>query len=534
MKLVEIRELDGPNLFLLKPAVKVEFALESEDDADSALARLGGDFEDLGAALENTLDRLHEDAGLDGPDVVVVPMEREGHFSIAFGWTNRRAAVAIARALTGYALGEPVDRDDVIRTASDAAAHPIDDDRPEMITDAERRVPAIGITGTNGKTTTTRLLAHIAGVAGQTAGWCTTSGVFIAGQEVLQGDYTGPSGARRVLLDPDVDVAMLETARGGILLRGLGYESNDVSVFINVSADHLGLLGIETVEGLAAAKSVVTAVTLPTGAVVLNADDPLVWQFASWRPAPVIAVSRQPGSAHVREHLVSGGDALLLEDGELVWYRGGERTGLICAEEIPITYGGRAMHMVENAMHGAAGALALGYSLDVVREGLRTFRSDAASNPGRLNLYRTVGGVRVLIDFAHNEAGVGHLLSLAGSLVGPGGRLRTVAGSAGDRPDESIQAMVRMSGEVSTGGVYLRETQKYLRGRESNAVLNQLYADALSEIGKEASGVWPTEFDAVAQAVADSADGDVVAVMAYEQSAKVREWLVAEGAVSEA
>src|SRR5690606_22536289 len=148
--------------------------------------------------------------------------------------------------------------------------------RPELVTDDQRKIPAIGVTGTNGKTTTTRLLSHIIRCSGQVVGWCSSSGVYIDGDLVLDGDYTGPSGARRVLEDPRVDVAVLETARGGILLRGLGYESNDVGVMLNVSADHLDMQGVETIETLAEAKSVVVRVTKASGVVVLNADDPLV------------------------------------------------------------------------------------------------------------------------------------------------------------------------------------------------------------------------------------------------------------------
>jgi cyanophycin synthetase len=532
MKLVEIRDLDGPNVFLLKPAIKIEFSSEDEEDERAAATRLG-EGEDIGAGLIALIDSLHERAGIPGPDVVVVPMETDQHFSVAFSWENRRAARAIAEAAASLTLGDHVDLDACLERAASAVATPNDDDSPELITDSERRIPTIGITATNGKTTTTRLLAHLARTAGLVAGWCTTSGVFIDGEQVLEGDYTGPSGAQRVLRDPKVEIALLETARGGILLRGLGYESNDVSIFINVSADHLGLLGIWTVQGLAMTKSTVSAVTRPNGAVVLNADDPLVWQFADSRPAPVVAVSRNPSGAIARNHVEHGGTALLLEDGEFIWHRNGEITSVIAAEEIPITFSGRAMHMVENAMHATAGALAIGLEIESIRTGLRTFRGDARSNPGRLNLYRTPEGVKVLIDFAHNEAGVGHLLTLAASLVEPGGVLRTVAGSAGDRPDESIKAMVRMAAEASDGGVYLRGTQKYLRGRASNEALSQLYYDALAEAGREAAGHWETEFDAAQHAVEDSRAGDVVAIMAYEQGAAIRDWLGSSGAVAE-
>lgn len=532
MKLVEIRELDGPNVFLLKPAIKIEFSSSSEAAEINAASRLNGDG-DVGAALMDTIDSLHERAGLEGPDIVVARMEIENRFSAAFSWTNRRAARAIAEVVADMTLGNPVNLDETFERVNEAVAHPCESDRPEMITDAERLVPAIGITATNGKTTTTRLLAHLARTAGLTPGLCTTSGVFIDREKVLDGDYTGPAGAQRVLHDPKVEIALLETARGGILLRGLGYESNDVSIFINVSPDHLGLLGIMTVQGLALTKSTVTTVTRPDGAVVLNADDPLVWQFASTRPAPVVAVSRQPEGDVIKRHLASGATALVLEEEAFVWYHAGERQVVTEVDLVPMTFGGWAMHMVENAMHATAGALAAGIAIEHVREGLRTFRNDAESNPGRLNLYKTSSGARVLIDFAHNEAGVEHMLSLASSLVAAGGKLRTVAGSAGDRPDESIRAMVQMSAEASNGGVYLRGTRKYLRGRESNEVLNQIYFDALREIEQEAVGLWETELEASQRAIEDAAAGDVVAIMAYEQGSEIREWLLSTGAEAE-
>jgi cyanophycin synthetase len=284
------------------------------------------------------------------------------------------------------------------------------------------------------------------------------------------------------------------------------------------------------VQGLAITKSTVTAVTKPDGMVVLNADDPLVWQFADTRPAPVLAVSKVPDSTVIQGHLAAGGSALILMNGEMVWHHDGQDTSVLRADEVPITFGGRALHMVENAMHATAGALAVGIDLESVREGLKTFRSDAGLNPGRLNLFRTADGVSVLIDFAHNEAGVQHLLSLATTFVEKGKKLRTVAGSAGDRPDESIRAMLQMAAKASNGGVYLRETSKYLRGRASNAALIDLYRDALKDVSAKDCGVWPSEFEATCQAVKDSSSGDVVAVMAYEQSADIRSWLLSTGA----
>jgi cyanophycin synthetase len=177
-----------------------------------------------------------------------------------------------------------------------------------MITDAERRIPAIAVTGTNGKTTTTRLIGHMFMQQGKHVGWSSTSGVYIDGEEVIAGDYSGPSGARRVLTDPSVEVAVLETARGGILLRGLACESNDVSVFTNISGDHLNLHGVRTVEGLAEVKAVVVHTTRPDGVAVLNADDPLVMSATrDTRAGPLLFALDENNAAVARHRASSAG-----------------------------------------------------------------------------------------------------------------------------------------------------------------------------------------------------------------------------------
>lgn len=526
MKLVEIRELDGPNIFLLIPAIKIEFELDPDDDLDQIAGRLGFPG-DIGDACWELIEALHSSAGMELPDAIAA-FEEKQRLVVVFSWSHRRAARAIAEALSNAALGDTIDiqstGDQIARLAQDVRVS----DRPEMILDSERSIPAVGITGTNGKTTTTRLIAHIASAAGKHPGWCSTAGVYIDGLCVLEGDYTGPAGARRVLLDPAVDVAVLETARGGILLRGIGYQSNDVSVFTNISADHLGLLGINSVEELADVKKTVIAVTKPSGYAVLNIDDPLVWDTRDVTLATIFAVSPRGTNPDIMVHIELGLPALTIVDGEVRYWLYGEWQPLIRIDEIPITYGGRAAHMVENALCAAAAGLALGYDLATVAEGLRTFSSSADSNPGRLNAYR-LGKMTVLLDYAHNEAGLTHLLNLAQGLTSGTGIVRAVIGAAGDRTDESIIEIGRLAGSLSDA-VYIRETAKFLRGRESNDELNALYLKGLETAGAEPIGIFPSEFDAIKAAVADSKDGDVVATMSYEQGQQAREWLLEQGA----
>jgi cyanophycin synthetase len=533
MRVVEIRELDGPNIFLLEPAIKVELDLGEDSEfalCDRIAKTFGIEADELGLALIEAVGILHEQAGLESPSTILTPLEVEKHVALAFGWSHRRAAREIATAICEALTGTCRDIEGKSAEIAAIAAQFEDDDRPQLIRDSERRIPTLGITGTNGKTTTTRLIAHIAQVAGKHPGWCSTSGVYIDGEEVLEGDYTGPSGARRVFDDARVDLAVLETARGGILLRGLGYESNDVSVFTNVSADHLGLLGIESVEGLARVKSTVIAVTRPGGYAVLNARDPLVWAAREHTRATVFSISADPSLPEIAEHLQEGLPALVVEDSSFVWIRGDQRTEIARLENIPVTFGGRAEHMVENALCAAAAALALGIDPTDVRLGLQSFRSGSDQNPGRLNVYE-LNGVTVVLDYAHNEAGLSHLLKLARGLAGERGSVRMIVGAAGDRTDESITELARMAG-AQADAVYLRETARYLRGRADNNALSQLYLNGLKLANREPVGIFPTEFDAVLKAIADSTTGDVVAAMAYEQPEVSRAWLVEQGAVA--
>jgi cyanophycin synthetase len=310
MRRVELRDLDGPNLFLLAPAIKLELAVGPEDLAPAALAALAARLEPLGLAddapparaaalgglLADALVALCERAGAAEPDVHWAPLEEPGHHALAWTWDHRRFALGVGEAVAAVATGEAVD----LRAEADRLrgllAERDPDDAPLMLPDAARDRPIVAVTGTNGKTTTTRLIAHVLTGAGLRPGWSTTAGVYVAGERVLDGDYSGPTGARAVLDAPGVEVAVLETARGGILQRGLAYERNDVSVFTNISGDHLGLNGVLTVEGLARVKSVVVRVTRPDGWAVLNADDPLVRGAAAGVHAGRFWVTQDPAN----------------------------------------------------------------------------------------------------------------------------------------------------------------------------------------------------------------------------------------------
>jgi cyanophycin synthetase len=534
MRLVEIRDLDGPNIFLLQPAIKLELAVPESDLTPDAIADLARRMEPLapsdderaagsdglGELLRAACATLHERAGVEPPEMRWVAMETPGSWSLAFGWERRRFALGLAQLLGEAAAGEDVDLHGAADHLAELLAGDDPGDSPGMIRDADRKIPVVAITGTNGKTTTTRLLAHILRGTGRKVGWTSTVGVFIEGENVLPGDYTGPAGAWRVLAEPGLDVAVLETARGGILLRGMACESNDVSVMTNISGDHLGLHGIHTVEGLAEVKGVVIRTTRPTGWVVLNADDPLVRGQAAGLHAPIIWVSQDAESPTVVSHRLAGGRAVLAEDGCIVAVRGDTAHRIARLAEMPITLGGRARHMIENALCATAAALALGLSREEVAAGLLSFGNDAADNAGRLHVY-DLRGATVILDYAHNEVGLKHLLHLARAFLGENGRLTTIVGTAGDRTDDALRELGRLAAE-SSDRIILKETRRYLRGRESVEEMTALYREGMAAAGDPPHVVAADEPEALEIALRDLKPGDVVAMMCIETGAESR------------
>lgn len=534
MEIVEIRDLDGPNLFALRPAIKLELRLADGEQLAATARYLTGML--LGCepppepldALTTVVQTLHRRLDLPVPPVGRRALDEPGHQALHYPWEWRQAALGIAEASGELLTGG---RDDPLPRLREALGQDrARGDRPEWVTDAERRVPTAAVTGTNGKTTTTRLLAHIGRQAGKRVGWSSSTGVYIQGEEVLAGDYTGVEGARRVLLDPAVELGVLESARGGILRRGLAYQSNDVGVFLNISADHLGMQGVQTLETLAEVKSTVVRVTRPEGLVVLNADDSRVLACREQVRAAVLLFSRQPAhSSVVAAHLAEGGQAIVRQGDQLLLARGDERLPLLALNAAPVTFGGAAAPMVENVMAAAGAALGLGFNPAQIAAGVATFRPDRRGNPGRLNVYRLDDRV-VVIDYAHNERGLELLLDFAEHLRRPSGALAAIIGTAGDRQDEVYRGLARIAGSRADR-VYLKENPNYLRGREPGSATEVMRAGlAETRASGKLAGAAPGEFEAVTAALADSRPGDVIAVMCVEDQQEILEELERRGA----
>ncbi|HEU0164986.1 MAG TPA: Mur ligase family protein [Thermomicrobiales bacterium] len=539
MEIVEIRDLDGPNLFLLRPAIKLEVAFgAAEEPLVSRIAEafvagevtesrelVPGGIERVLVLLAESINVLHDRLGVERPEMISRWMETPGHYVVAYSWERRKLGRDLAHIAFELVAGKLSNADLDVRLA--AMQHHLvtpakPGDEPEYLRDTARHLPIIGITGTNGKTTTTRLVSAVLMNAGHRVGWTSTAGVFVQGEERVKGDFTGPGGAAHVLKEPDLEFAVLETARGGILLRGIGYESNDVSVVTNISPDHLGLHGVQTVEGLAEVKAVVARVTRPEGFVVLNADDPLVLAMRESIVARPFLISRDDENPAVREHVAAGGWALTVQSGQIAWFHEGLREIVTDLADVPVTFGGRAAHMVENALCGTAACIAIGLPIDQVRAGLAAFQPSAEHNRGRLNVF-DVQERTYIIDYAHNEAGLVHLIALGRSFASErNARLIAIIGSAGDRTDNALRILGSTSAR-SADLTIIKETNHYLRGREKDEITRFIKEGMTSE-GVEWAAIASSEFDGVQRAFELSSPGDVIVVMSTEDYDDILAW----------
>jgi cyanophycin synthetase len=397
------------------------------------------------------------------------------------------------------------------------------------------RIPIVAVTGTNGKTTSARMIAHIFKGMGRKVGLTSTDGILIDERLVLRADASGPRSARMVLQNPRVDFAVFEVARGGILREGLGYERNDVGVVLNVSSDHLGLRGIDTLRQLAAVKQVVVEAVPRDGCGVLNADDPLVAAMRRHCSGDLVYFSMEPANELVEEHCRGGGRAFVLEDGRLgegIVLRQGRRHILVApVSAVPASFGGRARMNLANALAAAAAAHAAGAHLHDIRAGLRSFTTSFEVAPGRLNLFE-LDGFRVLIDYCHNVAGMHMLGDFVERLTEPppGGDIMAhrrigVVASPGDRRDRDIRDL----GEAAAAyfDVLLVREDVSLRGRERGATAELLAAGAGAAVRQGARcrtvEVVPDELEAARLALDRANPGDLVVVCADRAEAVVHE-----------
>ncbi|NEO87779.1 MAG: cyanophycin synthetase [Spirulina sp. SIO3F2] len=330
------------------------------------------------------------------------------------------------------------------------------------------RIPIVAITGTNGKTTTTRLTAHIFRQTGKTVGFTTTDGIYIGEYLVEKGDTTGPQSAQVILKDPTVEVAVLETARGGMLRSGLAFDQSDVGVVLNVAADHLGVSDIDNIEQMAKVKAVVAETTSPEGYAVLNADDPLVREMAKNVSGQIAYFSMDANNPIVDEHIDEGKTAAIYKDGYLTICSEYKTYQLEDAKNVPITLGGMAPFMIANALAACAAAFVQGVEIAEIQAGLRTFKPSAEQTPGRMNLF-DLGRHHALVDYAHNPAGYE---ALGGFVQNWQGQRLGVIGAPGDRRNEDLILLGRLSAEMFDRILIKEDNDR--RGRASGEVADYI------------------------------------------------------------
>jgi cyanophycin synthetase len=374
------------------------------------------------------------------------------------------------------------------------------------------RIPIAAITGTNGKTTTSRMLAHIIKACGHTVGLTTTDGIYVDGKVTVKGDTTGPRSAQMVLRDPTVDFAVLETARGGLVRNGLGYASTDVSACLNVDADHLGLGGVDTLEGLAKIKRVV--IEAATGTAVLNADDKNCLLMADYTDAEhIMYVTMHHDHALVKQHIDAGGKACVLEkgmNGDLITiYDNETHIPVLWSHLIPATIEGKALHNVQNAMFATAIAYSFDQDLDSIRQGLRTFNTSFFQAPGRMNVYDE-HPFKVIMDYAHNPAAFKALTSLVDKLDNYNRKL-IVIGCPGDRRDEDIfDGMAELAGHYDH---YIVKADDNRRRRGDDEIpLLMKKGLMMKGVSEDCITVVPDEVEAIDFALSMAKENDLLIV----------------------
>ena len=582
MRLVDARRLTGPNHLSRAPLVIVEIALEPSESAGAACDAYRAELRRMRAAFGLEADvhmlvRMHQGGAVFGYQAPVDTMLACAEMS---EWAVESAAEVLAgrpacsvepkRAV----IAEVLERDRnprLVALAAEARRRDVpllwDDDVVSLGTGKRSRsflkgempdpatvvwaelgaIPTVLVTGTNGKTTSSRLLARIASEAGLRVGTTSTDGITVGTELVEDGDWTGPAAARIVLRRADVDLAVLETARGGILRRGLAVDTCDAALITNVSDDHIGLYGIDDVEAMAEVKGVVAKVVKPDGTAVLNARDPRLVRLAGELACKVtfFADLDGPGAgaggphdpacdaarAVIAAHRAAGGHAVFTRAGELVAATGAEPSGeevLARVDALPITFGGAARYNVENALGAVGVAQALQLGSSAIQAGLSAFAMN--DNPGRGQVV-VRDGVTVLLDFGHNPEGVRAVMQLVGALrkaadASGKGRLTVVTGSPGDRSDQEIVDVARILAEARPDRVFVRELGEYLRGRQPGDV-PALYRRSFLELGlpAESFAVALSEVDALERAFADAAPGDFIAVLVHLELKEVQAFL---------
>ena len=533
--------LDGPNLYFPRPAVKLTIAVGGwldvpEERLETALERVGAtgrpgrpDSDQRRRTISRVAARVTwRLATASGVRLAVRsrPGPERDQVVVAFPWRRRGAAEALGREVAPllHEVGGRRSVDRLLAEAAERVAAAEPGNEPDV---PEPEIPVVSVTGTNGKTTTVRLLAHLVRSAGRSVAYSSTDGVYRGDGELIEeGDYSGFGGAARALAEAP-DVAVLETARGGILLRGIGVMHNDVAVVTNVSEDHLGLHGIQTIDQLSEVKATITRITRAEGWDVLNADDPRVLSMRRLATGRPWLCSVDPWHPAIRDTLADGGRATVPLDGWMTVLDGSSSRPLVELIDVPVTIAGVSRHNVMNAMQAASAGLAIGLPERAVVKGLKTFVTDPERNPGRANLFELDGRV-VVVDYAHNEAGMLGFAEICDGLRRAGAEIWLVICAAGDRTDQILHDFGYRAARGSDH-LAIAELLRYLRGRERQSTIERLIAGA-KDGGAVEVDVYAHELAGLQGVLARSGRGDVIGVTALGMRTEVFGWLEGAGA----
>jgi len=367
------------------------------------------------------------------------------------------------------------------------------------------RIPIVAVTGTNGKTTTTRLIAHMVKMMGHNVGYTTSDGIYIQNHLLDVGDCTGPASAEFVLKDPTVDFAVLETARGGLLRAGLGFKFCDIAIVTNVAPDHLGMRGINTVEQMARLKGVVPETVLPDGYAILNADDELVYDMRKDLKCNVALFSMDEESPNIKRHAANNGLYALYENGYITVCKGSWKMRVMKAVNVPLTFGGKARFMIQNVLPAVLTGYIKGFDLRAIKMALESFIPSASQTPGRLNLFK-FKDFHVLLDYAHNAAGMEALAQFIDNLEGKP-KVGIIAG-IGDRRREDNEEMGVMAAQMFDE-IIIRQ-DKNLRGKTEEELIEMLQAGIKKHDPDKLVKVIKSEKDAITHAITNAVPGSLI------------------------
>ena len=367
------------------------------------------------------------------------------------------------------------------------------------------RIPIVAVTGTNGKTTTTRLIAHMAKMKGFKVGYTTSDGVYIQNTLVVPGDCTGPVSAEYVLRDPIIDFAVLETARGGLLRAGLAFDHCDIGIVTNVAADHLGLKGIHTLEQLAKAKGVIPESVLPDGYAILNADDELVYKMHKELKCHVAYFSMNENNKHIKAHMKKGGIAAIYENGFITVSKGEWKMRIVKAVNVPLTFDGRAIFMIQNILPAVLTGYLKGFPLQDIKIALETFIPSPAQTPGRLNLFN-FKNFDILLDYAHNPAGLRALQKFVDKMEATV-KVGMIAG-IGDRRREDNMEIGKIAAEMFDE-IIIRQDRN-LRGKSAAELIEMLESGIREHHPEKKITVIQNEHEAIEYAYKNAPKGSLL------------------------